>query len=79
MRKRSPTTLQRGLDLSDPLAGFDGGGTGHGANNGLAAGGFAVDLGAHERHAVGARVSLPCSARRDAAIEANLRGLGYGG
>lgn len=88
MRKHSPITLQGGLNLSDPLAGFDGGRTGHGANNGLTAGGFAVDLGVHEGDTVEAGGSLPNSVRLDAAtglpkrwrrqVEANLRELGYG-
>ncbi len=78
MSKRSPPLSQRGLDLSDPLAGFDGRGAGHGANNGLMRGQFAMGFGVHGRHALGVGVSLPDSMRLDAAIEANLRGLGYG-
>lgn len=79
MRKRFPTAVQHGLDRGDALAGFDSSGTGHGANNGLAAGRFVLDLGVHGRRVLRAGVSLPNSARLDAAIEANLRELGYGG
>ncbi|MDT0499224.1 hypothetical protein RM530_17915 [Algiphilus sp. W345] len=39
---------QPGFDVGDAFAGFDGGGTGHGADNGLAAGPFARGrLGGH--------------------------------
>lgn len=79
MRKGFPTAVQHGLDRGDALAGFDSSGTGHGANNGLAGGHFVLDLGVHWRSVVRAGVSLPSSARLDAAIEANLKELGYGG
>lgn len=79
MRKRFPTALQHGLDRGDALAGFDGGGAGYRANNGLVGGQFALDLGVHWRSVVRAGVSLPSSARLDAAIGAKLRELGYGG
>lgn len=74
-----PTALQPGLDRGDALAGFDGGGTGHGANNGLAAGQIALGLGVHGRCIAGARVRLPSSVGLDGVFMAKLRGLGYGG
>jgi hypothetical protein len=81
---------QSGFDVGDAFAGFDGGGTGHGANDSLAAGPFARGrLGGHG-HGSGwfavilaqagfDRVSISGVERRDLGMAGHRKSMRHGG